>query len=166
MICLDPKYTCYTIDWRHHCHSVYRITHGILTINAWLYRIRIINSPICNRCGTSIETLNHLFVECEEVNKFWQEVITFWDILFHGLSVTEKIFGILESDIENWMLKNQLLLVARRYIYLGRCRESPFSLRAFNNLVKDTMKLEHIIAKQKGKLALHYQKRSIVMQKI
>ena len=144
----------------------YRITHGILTTNAWLYRIRIINSPICNRCGTSIETLNHLFVECEEVDKFWQEVITFWDILFHGLSVTEKIFGIFESDIENWMLKNQLLLVARRYIYLGRCRESPFSLRAFNNLVKDTMKLEHIIAKQKGKLALHYQKWSIVMQKI
>ena len=31
-------------------------------------------------------------------------------------------------------------------------------MRAFNILVKDTMKLEHVIAKQKGKLALHLSK--------
>ena len=34
----------------------YRITHGILTTNAWLYRIKIINSLNCNRCGTRVET--------------------------------------------------------------------------------------------------------------
>ena len=110
--------------------------------------------------------LNHLFVECEEVDQFWQELITLWDFLFHDLSVTEKLFGILKSDTEHWILKNQLLFVAKRYIYLGRCHESSFSVRAFDISVKDTMKLEHIIAKQKGKLALHYQKWNIVMQKI
>ena len=40
-------------------------------------------------------------------------------------------------------LKNQLLFVARRYIYLGRCRESSFSVRAFNILVKDTITRTH-----------------------
>ena len=161
----------FTLPWRVTIDNrlrwlQYRITHSILTTNAWLYRIKIINSPICNRCGINIETLNHLFVECEKVDQFWQELITFWDILFHNLSVTEKLFGILESDTENWILKNQLLFVAKRYIYISRCRDSLLSMRAFNILVKDTMKLECIIAKQKGKLDLHYQKWSIVMQKI
>ena len=83
--------------------------------------------------------------------------------MFHGLSVTEKLFGILESDTEHFILKNQFLLVVKRYIYLQlvRCGESFFSVRAFNNSEGYQEARTH---KQKGKLALRYQKWSIVMQ--
>ena len=55
-------------------------------------------------------------------------------------------------------LKNHLLLIAKRYIYISRCKGSPLSVNVFNILLKDTARLEEIIARQKGKLEFHYKK--------
>ena len=44
-----------------------RINHFILPTKQWLHKIQKINSPNCDRCGTEIETLNHLFIECGRI---------------------------------------------------------------------------------------------------
>ena len=46
----------------------YRINHFILPTKQWLHKIQKINSPNCDRCETEVESLNHLFSECDEVN--------------------------------------------------------------------------------------------------
>ena len=67
----------------------------------------------------------------------------------------EKLFGIIDEKSENWELKNHLLLIAKRYIYIARCKGSPLSIRVFNVSLKDTARMEAIIAKQKVKLLIN-----------
>ena len=137
----------------------YRIIHRILPTNHWLYKIGIINNPNCTKCNKNVvETLNHLFLECNVVEKFWSSFISQWDFIFHDISDDEKLFGIIDEKSENWELKNHLLLIAKRYIYIDRCKGSTLSVRVFNVLLKDTARLEEIIARQKGKLVFHYKK--------
>ena len=150
-----------TLDTRSRWFQ-YRINHFILPTKQWLHKIQKINSPNCDRCGTEVETLNHLFIECDEVNMFWENFRLFWNVIFPNLSFNDKLFGILDEDNENWRLKNQLLLSARRYIFIGRCRGSPLSIDAFNTLLKSTERLEEMIARDKDKLDLHIAKWSTV----
>jgi len=100
-----------------------------------------------------------LFIECPKVNDFWLEFLVNWNFLFCSLTPNEKLFGI---DDDNCKLKNQLLMIARRFIYICRCRGSTLSVRAFNNVVRDTIRLEEIIARQRGKLDLHYEKWALI----
>ena len=88
----------------------------------------------------------------------WSSFISQWNFIFHDISDDEKLFGIIDEKSENWELKNHLLLIAKRYIYIARCKGSPLSVRVFNILLKDTARLEEIIARQKGKLVFHYKK--------
>ena len=96
------------------------------------------------------------------MNMFWENFRLFWNVIFPNLSFNDKLFGILDEDNENWRLKNQLLLSARRYIFIGRCRGSPLSIDAFNTLLKGTERLEEMIARDKDKLDLHIAKWSTV----
>ena len=136
----------------------FRITHLILPTNKWLHRIGLIESPNCNRCKTEIETLDHIFIECPEVKIFWEEVIRKWNFLFEQVSNIEKLFGILDYDIDDYQMKNQILLTVRRYICMCKYRESSLSITVFNILLKDTARLEEELAKQRGSLGIHYQK--------
>ena len=55
----------------------FRINHFILPTNKWLHRIGLVDSPICKRCNTHIETMDHMIVECPKVNEFWLEFVCF-----------------------------------------------------------------------------------------
>ena len=127
----------------------FRINHFIIPTNKWLYKIKKVTSPYCARCKTNIESINHLFIYCINVNNFWLEFLVSWNFLYSNITPKEKLFGI-DNDADNWKLKNQLLMIARRFIYICRCRGSTLSMIAFNNVVRDTTRLEEIIARQRG----------------
>ena len=134
------------------------INHFILPTNKWLHKIGLVDSPICKRCNTHIETMDHMIVECPKVNEFWLEVVERSN-MFHNLSRNEKLFGILEMTSDDWQMKNQFLLIARRYICMSKYRESPLSVGVFKLILKDTARLEEeVLAGQKDKLEFHFQK--------
>jgi len=136
----------------------FRINHRILPTNKWLHKIGLIESPYCTRCNLIIETIDHLFIYCPEVDNFWQQFLHKWSELFDTISILEKCFGLLNDDIENWQVKNQLLMIARRYIYMCKYSGSSLSISVFGTLVKDTARIERVLAEQKGRLDFHYQK--------
>ena len=59
---------------------------------------------------------------------------------------------------DDWQMKNQLLLIARRSICMSKYRESPLSFGVFKLILKDTARLEEVLAGQKDKLEFHFQK--------
>ena len=137
----------------------FRINHFILPTNKWLHKIGTIASPNCLRCKTDIETLDHIFIHCPDVIVFWNKLHNKWINLFGSeLSSTDKLFGIIINDEDDWLLKNQILLMARRYIYICKYRGSPLSLRVFESLMRETARLEETLARQRGNLAVHYMK--------
>jgi hypothetical protein len=140
----------------------FRINHFILPTNQWLCKIKLIDNSYCMRCKVHVENLDHLFFECDMVKTFWKEFLTIWKHLYSNLSKNDILFGILEKGSDTLKLKNHLLLSAKRYIYNSRCRGFPLSIISFNTVVKDTKRVEEIIAKQQEKLVLHYEKWSPV----
>ena len=175
--CLDTLKNIYNIDmqsykdlfmlpWKTTIDSrlrwmQFRINHFILPTNKWLHKIGLIDSPICKRCNTHIETMVHMIVECPKVNEFWLEFVE-GSNMFNNLSRNDKLFGILEMKSDNWQMKNQLLLIARRYICMSKYRESPLLFGVFKLILKDTARLEEVLAGQKDKLEFHYQKWAII----
>ena len=93
-----------------------------------------------------------------DVIEFWNKLHHKWIKLFGSdLSSIDKLFGII-NDEDDWLLKNQILLMARRYICICKYRESPLSVRVFDILMRDTARLEETLARQRGNLGVHYMK--------
>ena len=52
----------------------YRILHRIITTNTFLYKIKYIESNICELCHSQPETLEHLFFDCPKVLDVWKGI--------------------------------------------------------------------------------------------
>jgi len=134
-------------------------TRSIVT-NIQLHGFEIIERNLCLFCSKSPENLLHLFCDCAIVEKFWNDVsdriaakyrINFRSNKFH------KLFGF-QDNSTFYQFINELLLCARFLIY--RCKHSnahPEMIQYFN-MINIVRKTEYIIAKERNKLNLHYEK--------
>ena len=53
----------------------YKILNNYLNTNARLKRIKILDDDLCSFCNEEAETLEHLFLSCAHVRKFWNEFL-------------------------------------------------------------------------------------------
>ena len=139
----------------------YKITHNILPTNSWLLKVKIVNDDHCNLCNQSEETIHHLFNECNVTNSFWNEMQALFKFI-PTLSMFNKLYGVYDKKIPNRIIINQILLIARRHIYISRCHKSYPSIHALKNMIHDTIKLEYEIAQRRSKLDIHLQKWDIL----
>ena len=74
----------------------YKVTNKILLTKSFLYRINKIDNDLCEYCHQQPETICHLFVECEDVKRFWT-FLNEWLRINSNLSLNleEKIFYLL-----------------------------------------------------------------------
>ena len=49
----------------------FRVAHGILPINEYLYRLNITKNLKCYLCNSEVESLEHLFYNCTVTNLIW-----------------------------------------------------------------------------------------------
>ena len=69
--------------------------------------MKIVNSSLCTHCD-SIETLSYMLVNCIVIQKFWFEVLSWWNnnsgenLLFDDLSV---MYGYNPEDPKTHILK-------------------------------------------------------------
>ena len=52
----------------------YKITNKILVTKSFLHKINKVDNNICEYCNLQPETIYHLFIECEIVKRFWNEL--------------------------------------------------------------------------------------------
>ena len=52
-----------------------RIIHRILPTKKYLHLCKLTHSPLCVFCDSHVETLNHLFWDCNFVQSFWKDLI-------------------------------------------------------------------------------------------
>ena len=100
----------------------YKLVHFILTTNENLFRWKMTDSDIhvCVWCQEKIETIPHIFLECEVVKSFWSD-IKHWicqktNILIN-INNKELILGINNPDLDQIQ---KIYLFAKRYIYILR----------------------------------------------
>ena len=100
----------------------YTVLNNLVFTNEKLFKIKMIDSPQCTFCKNEIESLEHLFYNCEVTRSFWVALRS-W-LVEHNInlkpsSVFNVLFGIFNAG-EDFVIVNHLILEAKFYIY--RCK--------------------------------------------
>ena len=98
----------------------YKYILRIIPTNKRLFLQNIVNSNLCDFCSMDIESIQHLFLECNYAQFFWNDLSRFLQNTNIGIEISYKIisFGICDKD-ENDSIKNFFLIVSSHYIYIS-----------------------------------------------
>ena len=89
-----------TVDSRSR-ESQFKVFHLYLATNKFLHKIGLVPSFLCTFCERESESIEHLLIECDYSNNFWQDLINWFsmiDIKVDALSETDKIFGLWKRE--------------------------------------------------------------------
>jgi hypothetical protein len=134
----------------------FKINHNIFYTNEKLYKIGYEDLPLYRMCDEKMETLKHLFFECEHLKAFWEKITNQLLKPFgvNSLSKENVIFGITPNDKLNNVV-NHIILEAKYYIHVCRLeKNNPVFLRLKNRL-KITENIERHIAFKNNKMKKH-----------
>ena len=73
----------------------YKCLNGILYLNNSLYKMKLSDTPLCPYCQVVKETISHLFHECKETKKLWNQIkLLFKNVLqLPAISLQSAIIG-------------------------------------------------------------------------
>ena len=111
----------------------YQIVRGTLKTNRIVSKFVPGILPSCTFCNSEIETIVHLFWDCNNTSQFLDLVFDFFCELWPGIqglpSRNEFIFGIKNEKI--FSPKNYLEMYVKYFIWIVRCKQGELALRAF-----------------------------------
>ena len=125
----------------------FKLMHRILPTNYLLHIMNIVSSNLCTFCKTCVETLQHLFVECQYAQSLWQEVEIFLSAKYGqdmGLLPEDKLFGSLHRDT----FVNHMILLTKKHIYFARYKEKRPDYRDLFAYIQMVRELERVCAKK------------------
>ena len=123
----------------------YKVTNKILVTKSFLRKINKIGNNICEYCNLQPETIYHLYIECEIVRRFWNE-LRIW--LSNNSTVIiefgEKQILFACQDKRN-TLRNYLCIIAKYYIYVTKFTRNSLLLENVISLLKKHSNVKSIL---------------------
>ena len=130
----------------------YKINRGCLQVNGFQaknYR----SDGLCRFCESEIETTSHIFWDCPKVEKFREEINSyfhiFWPVNIDNISRFEMLFGISNETFQT--PKNFLLLLIKEYIWKTLCKGTKLSKKQFIRWFSYEIKIWQIVNDLGGK---------------
>lgn len=125
------------------------INHNILVTNKLLNQMKIRNDPLCTLCQTENETIVHLLWNCCKTQQFIKDIIEWLNLYNIHLNLTKEyfIFGLQRVHCVDKIL-NFILLYAKYYIYLTRCKNQQLHIRVFQMKLQVMYKVHRQIAQE------------------
>ena len=127
----------------------YRVLYRILGTNDYLFKIKKHVDGICNFCYQSKETILHLLVECENVNRFWCDIkVLIKNKLRIDLPIDPPtvILGDLSSNRCSIQC-NIIYLAAKLYIFKVSRTKGTLTIGSFTNYIKKIYLEQEYVAK-------------------
>ena len=124
----------------------FKFLHRVVPYNNYLYKCKIVDSPMCEFCKSDIQTLVHLFWDCPIINEIWSFVIN-W--------ISEKYSLELELDKDLFLLskfyeENSLIclisIIVKYYIHVSKCTGSIPTKEGALNRIAITQRIEKYIS--------------------
>ena len=112
--------------------------------------MKITQNNKCSFCRKEVETIEHLFVDCEFSEQLWDHVLS---ILRNGigkeihLSKLDKLFG---SINENNAV-NHIIMLVKKHIYYKKLINSKPNIKEFKVYMKEVMNMEYYVARLQSK---------------
>ena len=131
----------------------YKYIFRIIPTNKRLFIQNIVNSNLCDFCSMHIETIQHLFWECNYVQTFWNKLHRFLQNTNIGIEMNYKVisFGICNKD-ENDDIKNFVIFYAKYFIFLNKCGKTIPRWEFFKTYISKRIQMEQEIALMNDKL--------------
>ena len=126
----------------------FRINHKILATNLFLHKIKKIDTNICTFCIKEIETIEHIFWECEVVQGLSEAFSTLCFSRIHKYITYSKKDFILGSHVKSEKVKTLIALQIKYFIYSMRCANNTPSLNGLMSSIKILYDINKIIAKK------------------
>ena len=92
------------------------------------------NSTRCEECNLYIETIEHLFWECQAVKNFWLTFVDNWNINHNSdinLDFKDIIYGYNIVDLFSEKAINLLLLIVKGFIYQCKIKSKSINFQGF-----------------------------------
>ena len=137
----------------------FKINHNILYTDEKLHKVKLSDTQMCTFCNDEIETLLHLFIECNMVTNIWQKVIENLLQPFGVSSLTKEqiVFGV-ETTAEQNEIINHIILEVKYYIYVCKLDKCTPTFQQTKNRLRMTEDIEKRIAIKAGKITKHIYK--------
>ena len=129
----------------------FRITHRFFPTKRYLCVRSVVDDPFCDHCG-EIETIQHLFLECEPVRQFWNGLV---ERINPKLEVRQRfninkknvIFGSLTAS----PIANFIVLYAKQFIVTQRFQDREVALNKFVSSFEKNVPNRIVYCRQKRK---------------
>ena len=83
-----------------------------LATNAFLNKIGVVSSPVCSFCEKENESLEHIFIHCNDTEEFWAEVIKWLRSLNANINrLNNKEIKLGMPNCEDEQFVNHVLLI-------------------------------------------------------
>ena len=143
----------------------YRLLHRAIITNVHLFRWGRIKSNLCSFCNLSKETYSHLFFECSKTAIIWDRV----KCILKSISGVEYcikknvvLFNFHGRDTQKDVLRDLIILLAKKYIYRQRCLKRNASANEFSAIIAQQKRMEKFIAVKNQKVEKHNKKWKII----
>ena len=86
---------------------IYQFAMRDLFPNDRLYKMKLVNSPVCPKCHVENETIMHMFWTCDTVHNLWEEVLTWLEALLE-IEIIRNAKTVLLNYIDNDVIYYQV----------------------------------------------------------
>ena len=125
----------------------YRIVKRIISTNTFLFKLGKCETPLCTFCSLVNETLYHILWECEVVQNFINEVMTFLKDTYNVIIQFKVDSWIFPRASEESLLNILIITMAKLVIFKSKYKNQPPNIQHFQSLLKLEVEKEEKCAK-------------------
>ena len=125
----------------------FRLISRIIPTRDFLHKVGISNNSICTFCTSSVETLTHLFWDCEHTKIFITHIKQKLVQMFNTAYNVEKETWFFPNLDECSELEITITTIAKVTIYKAQLKNIPVSINHFLNLLKLEVEKEILAAR-------------------
>ena len=133
----------------------YRITQRILPCNGWLSKFKVSDTENCtySLCHSDEKyTIQHFLVNCEPVQIFWENFVSWWNKLnvskLHTPMEENIVLGFPMNDED--IVLNLCLILVKYFIYICKRNQTSSSFISYLRKLKNKVLIEENIHKSHG----------------
>jgi hypothetical protein len=126
----------------------YKYIYRITSTNKRLFKQNIVNCNLCEFCNMYIESLKHLFWECNHIQVFWNSLDQFLKScnIFINLNFKTVSFGVSDYSFNDNNIYNFILFHAKYFIFINKCLKTNPSFEKFKRYLFSKIEIEKQIS--------------------
>ena len=135
----------------------FRLLHRILPVGQYLKKIGATNNELCSFCDHSVESLEHVFFNCDTASAIWDnlEYIIFekTNTVVH-FDFSMVMFGVLSNQYPYKDTLNFIIIYTKFYMYINLKKHDLPNMNGLISFLSQNFKIQRFIACKHDKISL------------